>query len=87
MKQIKRRLVHILSKELLIDKALINENDSLGANLSLNPFEFNLLLYYFERDLKIRIPDEQININQNIIELTQSIYNIKRDNLRLAHAS
>ncbi len=87
MKQIKRRLVNILSKELFVDKNLINENARLAANLSLNPFEFNLLLYYFERDLKIRIPDEQINIDQNINEFSASIYNIKKYNNKLAHAS
>jgi hypothetical protein len=87
MKQIKRRIVHILHKELLIDKALINENARLEKNLSINPSELNLLLYYFERDMNMQIPDEQININQNIAELTSSIYRIKRSNNRLKKAS
>lgn len=87
MKQIKRRLINILNKELLIDKSLINENSRLEKNLSINPFEFNLLLYYFERDLNIKIPDEQININQNVNEFTRSIYNIKKFNNKMAKAS
>ena len=86
MKQIRRRLVNILNKELLIDKSLINENARLEKNLAINPFEFNLLLYYFERDLNINIPDEQININQNLNEFSRSIYNIKKFNSKMAKA-
>ncbi len=87
MKQIKRRLVNILHKELLIDKALINENARLEKNLAINPFEFNLLLYYFERDTNMQIPDDQININQNLGELTTSIYRIRQSNDKLQKAS
>jgi len=87
MKQIKRKLVNILHKELLIDKALINENARLEKNLAINPFEFNLLLYYFERDTKMHIPDDQISIHQNIGELTMSIYRIRKTNHSLRAAS
>jgi acyl carrier protein len=87
MKQIKRRLVDILHKELLIDKALINENARLEKNLAINPSEFNLLLYYFERDTKMHIPDDQISINQNLGELTTTIYKIRKSNHKLQKAS
>lgn len=88
MKQIKKRLIYILNKELSIDRSLINESAVLEKNLAINPMEFNLLLYYCERDMKINIPDEQTNPRQNISEFAASIYNIKKlHNNRLQRAS
>jgi hypothetical protein len=80
MKQVKKRLINILNKQMLIDKKLINENALLEKNLAINNQEFNLLLYYCERDMKINIPDGQINLSQNVNEFASSIYNIKKLN-------
>jgi len=78
MKQIKRKLINILNRELLIDPSLINDNTCLDAHLHLDPMQLNLLLYYFEKDLNIRIPDDRVHLDQNMLELANSIYSIKR---------
>ncbi len=88
MKQIKKRLINILNKELFIDRNLLsNENARLENNLHLNPTDLNLLLYYFERDLKIEIPDEKMSLSQNLNEFAKSIYQIKKYTAKLAKAS
>ncbi len=88
MKQIKKKLITILNKQMLIDKALINENALLEKNLAMNNQEFNLLLYYCERDMKINIPDGKINLNQNVNEFANSIYQIKKNsNSKMLQAS
>ena len=82
MKQIRRKLINILNRELLIDKSLINEGAYLNSSLDINTAQLNLLLYYCEKDLNIRIPDEQISIDQNVDEFIASIYSIKKSNAR-----
>ena len=87
MKQIKRKLIDILNRELLIDKSLINEQAYLNSNLQINNRQLDLLLYYCEKDMNIMIPDEQISIDQNIQEFISSIYLIKKSNNKMLKAS
>lgn len=87
MKQIKRKLINILNRELLIDKSLINEQAYLNSNLQINNRQLDLLLYYCEKDMNIMIPDEQISIDQNIQEFISSIYSIKKSNNKMLKAS
>jgi|GEM_PF-1813036 len=87
MKQIKRKLINILNRELLIDKSLINEHAYLNSNLQINNRQLDLLLYYCEKDMNIMIPDEQISIDQNIQEFISSIYSIKKSNSKMLKAS
>jgi len=78
MKQIKRKLINILNRELLIDPSYINDNTRLDTHLHLDHMQLNLLLYYFEKDLNISIPDGRVHLDQNMQELANSIYSIKR---------
>ena len=74
MKKIQNVVANTLRNKLLAARKEINPDFKFSDDLHLSPWEFNMLLFYVEGELKVNIGEDEASIHSTVNDLIQCLY-------------
>jgi acyl carrier protein len=73
MEQLENRIIKVISKQARVEETIVTPQTLFIGDLGMDSVDFIELVMYLEKDLHIKIPDDQVKQIRSVGDLIESI--------------